>query len=98
MLRRDVRCVNDVFLFFASLLLIMESFRFEDESPQTLVLLLTLNEVKPSPDREMVKFLTFDGMFCHHDILVKTRNRMTTATTFSRQNDVGSRGSSACTT
>ena len=49
----------------------MESFRFEDESPQKLVLLLTLNEVKPSPDREMVKFLTFDDMFCRHDILVK---------------------------
>ena len=27
----------------------------------------------------------------HYDILAKTRSRMTTATTFSRQNDVGSR-------
>ena len=30
---------------------------------------------------------------CHYDILAKTRSRMTTATTFSRQNDVGSRAS-----
>ena len=29
--------------------------------------------------------------FCHYDILPKTRCRMTTAITFSRQNDAGSR-------
>ena len=29
--------------------------------------------------------------FCHYDILLKTRCRMTTAITFSRQNDAGSR-------
>ena len=30
---------------------------------------------------------------CHYDILAKTRRRMTTATTFSHQNDAGSRAS-----
>ena len=29
--------------------------------------------------------------FRHYDILAKTRSRVTTATTFSRQNDAGSR-------
>ena len=39
----------------------------------------------------MIKLLTFDNLFPHYDILAKTRSRMTTATTFSRQNDPGSR-------
>ena len=41
-------------------------------------------------DRKMIKLLTFDtdliSCFRHHDIRAKTRSRMTTATTFSRQN------------
>jgi len=40
-----------------------------------------------SPDPKIIKLLTFR----HHDILAKTRSRMTTATTFSRQNDADSR-------
>ena len=52
-------------------------------------------EVKPSRNRWMIKFLTFGNLFSHHDILAKTRSRLTTATMFSRQNDVGS---CACTT
>ena len=31
--------------------------------------------------------------FCHYDTLVKTRSRMTAASTFSRQNDASSRAS-----
>ena len=38
----------------------------------------------------MIKFLTFDNLFRHYDILAKTGSRMTMAITFSRQNDVGS--------
>ena len=59
-------------------------------SPQKLVRLFPLKEVKPSPDRLMIKFLTFDTCFHHYNIFVNTR-RMATAATFSRQNDVGSR-------
>ena len=32
-------------------------------SPQKLVRLFPLKEVKPSPDRLMIKFLTFDNLF-----------------------------------
>ena len=45
--------------------------------------------VKPSPDNK----ITLNLITCsrYYDILAKTRGRMTTATTFSRQNDAGSR-------
>ena len=33
------------------------------DSPQTLLLLSLLKEVKPSPDRQMITFLTFDNLF-----------------------------------
>lgn len=46
--------------------------------------LFLLKEFEPSPDR-------IASHFRLNDILVKTRSRMTTAVTFSRQNDVGSR-------
>ena len=49
--------------------------------------------VKPSPDRKMIKLLTVDNFFCHNDAVIASR--MTTAITFSRQNDPVSR---ACTT
>ena len=39
----------------------------------------------------MIKLLTFDNLFPRFNILTKTRSRVTTATTFSRQNDSGSR-------
>ena len=48
-----------------------------------------LKEVKPSRNRKMIKLLTFDISF--PPSLLKTRSRVTTATTFSRQNDAGSR-------
>ena len=54
-------------------------------------MLSLLKEVKPCPDGKMIKFLTFDNLFRHYDILAKTRSRTTTAITFSRQNDAGSR-------
>ena len=43
----------------------------------------------------MIKILTLDNLFppLRHSILAKTRSGMTTATTFSRQNDAGSRAS-----
>ena len=53
-----------------------------------------VKEVTPSPDRKTIKLLTFDNLFPpHFDILAKTRSRVTTATSFSRQNDAGSRAS-----
>ena len=62
-------------------------------SPEKLAPLSLVKEVTPSPDRKMIKFPTFDNLFRHHDIRAKTRSRMATATTFSRQNDAGSRAS-----
>ena len=61
--------------------------------PENLSMLSLLKEVKPSPDENMIKLQTFDNLFPrvrHYDILAKTRSRMTTATSFSRQNDAGS--------
>ena len=53
-----------------------------------------VKEVTPSPDRKTIKLLTFDNLFPpHFDILAKTRSRVATATSFSRQNDAGSRTS-----
>ena len=52
-----------------------------------------LKEVKTSLDRKMRKLLTLDKLYPHYDTLAKTRSRMTTATTFSRQNDAASRAS-----
>ena len=51
-----------------------------------------MKEVTRSLDRKMILTLqTFDTRFPYFDILAKIRGRMTTATTFSRQNDAGSR-------
>ena len=51
----------------------------------------TERSYKPSPNSRMIKRLTIDNLFPRHfDILAKTRSRMTTAITFSRQNDAGS--------
>ena len=50
-----------------------------------------MKEVTPSPDGKVIKLLTFDNLFPPLDILAKTRSRVTTATTFSRQNGAGSR-------
>ena len=38
-----------------------------------------------------MNIVTCDTLFPHFDILPKTRSKVTTATTFSRQNDAGSR-------
>ena len=50
-----------------------------------------MKEVTRFPDRKMVKQLL--SWFRQHVIRAKTRSRMTTATTFSRQNDAASRAS-----
>ena len=50
-----------------------------------------LKEVKHSPDGKIIKLVTFHYYFSHYDIFAKTRGRMTTAITLSRQNDAGSR-------
>ena len=59
-------------------------------------IIILLKEINPSPYPKMIKILTFVNLFptLHFDILAKIRSRMTTAITFSRQNDFGS---SACT-
>ena len=62
-----------------------KSFSLLFKSPKKLVRLFILKQVKPSPDSRMIKLLTFDYWFL----------RMTTATTFSRQNDAVSRLSSS---
>ena len=58
-----------------------------------LVGLFILREVKSFPDSKMINsnFLHLITCSRHFDIPAKTRSRMTTATTFSRQNDTGSR-------
>ena len=40
-------------------------------SLEKLALLSILKEVKPSPNRKMIKLLTFDNSFRHYDILTK---------------------------
>ena len=64
-------------------------------STKKLIWLFILKEVQPSLDSK--KFLQVHLITCsrHYDILVKTGSRMTMATTFSHQNDAGSR---ACST
>ena len=54
-------------------------------SPEKLALLSLFSE------RNMLKLLTFDILFLHHDILDKSRSKMTTAIMFSLENDAGSR-------
>ena len=56
-------------------------------SPKKLAGLFILKDVKPSPDSRMIKRKNCSR---HFDILTKTRSRMTTAITFSRENDAGS--------
>ena len=64
-------------------------------SQKKLARLFILKEVKLSPNGKMMKLHTFDNLFPPptNDIRAKTRNRMTTAIMFSRQNDAGSRAS-----
>ena len=59
------------------------------------VALFLLKEVKPSPKFKMIKVLTFLTCSRHFDVFAKTLSRMTTAITFSRQNDAGSRARTA---
>ena len=55
-------------------------------SPKKLARLFLLKETKPSPDRlMMIELLTVSVT-----MTTKTRSKMTTATTFSRQNDADS--------
>ena len=60
-------------------------------SPKKLARLFILKEVKLSLDGKMIKPLTLFPLPWIIDILAKTRCRMTTAITFSCQNDVDSR-------
>ena len=64
----------------------MLPFSLEKLAPFPLVKVVT-----PSPDRQVIKLLTFDNLLPPLDILAKTRSRVTTATTFYRQNGAGSR-------
>ena len=57
------------------------------ESPENLTLLSSLKEVKPSPDHNLIKLVTFNNLFPPLRLLAKTRTRKTTAITFSCQND-----------
>ena len=63
------------------------------ESPENLTLLSSLKQVKPSPDHNLIKLVTFYNSFPPLRLLANTGTRMTTAITFSRQNDAGSRAS-----
>ena len=57
-------------------------------SAEKLTRLFSLKEdIKPFPDRKMIKSLTFENFFRHYDIPAKTRSRMTTAI----MNEAGSR-------
>ena len=47
-----------------------------------------LNEVKPFPDRKMIKLLTVDKLLLPLTQSAKARSRMTMAITISLQNDV----------
>ena len=63
-------------------------------SPEKLTRLFLLKEVKPSSDPKVIRLQTFDNLIISvtmYSIFAKTRSRITTAITFSRQNDVGSR-------
>ena len=55
-----------------------------------VALLSVLKEVKRSADRKMIKLLTFDNLFPSLRYSRQIRGRLTTAITFSRQNDAGS--------
>ena len=54
-----------------------------------------ISQEKLALSRSVKEVTRFPPCFRHHDIRTKTRSRMTTVTTFSRQNDAGSR---SCTT
>ena len=58
--------------------------------PEKLVWLFLMEKVQPFPSCKMTKHLKFDNLFPPYEILTKTCGRMTTAITFSRQNDVDS--------
>ena len=61
-------------------------------SPQKLVHLFLLKEVDPFPDCNIIKFLTFNNLFSHYDIVAKhVVEWRTVSITFSHQSDAGSR-------
>ena len=63
------------------------------QSTVSMFFLLLLKEIKRPFERKMIKSLAFDNFYCHYDNLaIKTRTKMTTAITFSRQNDAFSGG------
>ena len=63
---------------------------------KTLALLSLLKKVKPSPDHKVRKLLTFDNLFSPlRHARKNSGSEMTSAITFSRQNDAGSSLSNA---
>ena len=61
-------------------------------SPEKVVQLFLLKEVKPSPDHKVILLLKFDNFFPSLRHFANTSSRITTAITFSRQKiDAGSR-------
>ena len=54
-----------------------------------------MNQMKPYPGSKMIKPLTLYNLFPLPQQLAKIRSRMTMTNTFSRQNDAGSRASTA---
>ena len=79
-----VRDLNESFIAYSQKNIHSRKLRCTFDSPEKLAPLSLLKEGKPSPDRKMIKRLTFDNLFPP-----KTRSKITTAITFSRQNDVG---------
>ena len=68
-----------------------EKLHFTVFSPKRLVQLFILMEVEPSSDSKRIELPHLITCSRHYDILAKTRSRMTSAITFSRKNDAGSR-------
>ena len=48
-------------------------------SPEKFTWLFFLKEIKPSPDRKMIKLFHLITCFRHYDNFTQTRGRMTTA-------------------
>ena len=73
--------MGEIYLQGLSRILLKQTSRkalFHFFSPEKLAGLFLLKEIKTSPDRKKIKFLTFATCFLRYDILAKTRSRMTT--------------------
>ena len=85
--------VRDLTLRFSRILKIYtpRKVSFYHFEPEKLALLPLVEQATTPPDRKMIKLSRFYNLF--PSLLHKTRSRVTTATSFSRQNDAGSRAS-----